>query len=162
MSFESRIDRVCALLPQAPRDAIVASRLLFRVAQRLEALVDKKLEPLTLTMRQYLVLAMLFADDGEPSRPSELGDIIDATRTQMTRVLDSLEARGLLIRTLSQQDRRSFQLALTPAGLDLVKEAAPRVHEAYRECWGVLEPEALQDLSAQLGLLNRALTQAAP
>ena len=51
---------------------------------------------------------MLAADAGEPTMPSELGVAIDATRTQMTRLVDGLETRGLVQRHASTQDRRSL------------------------------------------------------
>lgn len=157
MSFEDRIDRFCAAYPEAPRDLIVASRLLMRTARLLRAHIDQALAPFDLDMSQYLCLSMLAADEGQPSMPSELSTTLDATRTQMTRLLDGLEARGLLRRRASTQDRRSLELRLTAAGRSLVERAAPVVHAAYGEAWGPLGETGLAGATRALAKLHQHL-----
>src|SRR5436305_1249982 len=106
MSFERRIDRFCAEYPEAPRDLILASRLLLRSARLLRQHIERALAVHDLDLNQYLVISMLGIDAMEPTMPSELGLTIDATRTQMTRLIDGLETRGLVQRKASQHDRR--------------------------------------------------------
>lgn len=156
-SFESRIDRFCALHPQAPREAILASRLLARVARALEERINEALAPFTLDRRQYLALAMLAADEKTPTIPSELGTTLDATRVQITRLLDDLVARGLVARQPSSQDRRSLELTLTAAGRKLLARAAPQVHAAYQACWSALAADEQTDTVAALRKLYEAL-----
>ncbi|SOY58362.1 putative transcriptional Regulator, MarR family [Cupriavidus taiwanensis] len=157
MSFEQRIDRFCASHPEAPRDLILASRLLLRTARLLRSHIDRALAPVALDMSQYLVLSMLAVDEGEPSMPSELSATLDATRTQMTRLLDGLEARGLLRRRASASDRRSLELTLTPAGRRLLERAAPAVHAAYGEAWAPLGASGLASATRTLALLHQTL-----
>lgn len=157
MSFEQRIDRFCASHPEAPRDLILASRLLLRTARLLRGHIDQALAPFELDMSQYLLLSMLAADDGQPSMPSELGTTLDATRTQMTRQLDGLEARGLLRRRASASDRRSLELTLTPAGRRLLERAAPAVHAAYGEAWAPLGAGGLAGATRALTQLHQTL-----
>lgn len=157
MSFEQRIDRFCASHPEAPRDLILASRLLLRTARLLRGHIDQALSPFELDMSQYLLLSMLAVDDGKPSMPSELGATLDATRTQMTRLLDGLEARGLLRRHASASDRRSLELTLTPAGRRLLERAAPAVHAAYGEAWAPLGASGLAGATRALTQLHQTL-----
>ncbi|WP_427306007.1 MarR family winged helix-turn-helix transcriptional regulator [Cupriavidus sp. H39] len=157
MSFEQRIHRFCASHPEAPRDLILASRLLLRTARLLRGHIDQALAAFELDMSQYLVLSMLAADEGDPSIPSELGATLDATRTQMTRLLDGLEARGLLRRRASASDRRSLELTLTPAGRRLLERAAPAVHAAYGETWAPLGAGGLASATRALTQLHQTL-----
>ncbi|EHP37687.1 MarR family transcriptional regulator [Cupriavidus basilensis OR16] len=152
MSFEDRIDRFCASHPEAPRDLILASRLLMRTARLLRSHIDRALAPFELDLQQYLAISLLATDDSQPSLPSELGITLDATRTQMTRLMDGLEARGLVRRHASAQDRRSTELVLTAAGHRMLERAAPAVHAAYAEAW---KPVGESGLAASTRTLNR-------
>lgn len=156
MSFEARIDRYCANHPEAPRDLILASRLLLR------AHIDQALAPFELDMNQYLVMSMLSADEGQPSMASELGTTLDVTRMQMTRLPDGLEARGLLRRQASAQDRRGLELTLTAAGRRLLERAAPVVHAAYGEAWAPVGASGLAGATRALTQLHRTLQALQP
>ena len=107
LSFVARIDRFCQRHPGAPREAILASRLLFHTARALRRAIGEALAPFDLSMEQYLVLSLLSTDEDVPSSPSALCEALDATRTQMTRLLDPLEARGLLGRRPRGEDRQT-------------------------------------------------------
>jgi MarR family transcriptional repressor of emrRAB len=135
MGFESRLDRLLAGRPADLVAAVAASRMVFRVAWLLESRIDEALAPHGLTMREYLALVLIADDAVEPLRPSDLSATLDATRTQITRLLDGLEQRGLVERQPHEEDRRSLKLAHTEMGRDLLRRAAPAVHEAYREGW---------------------------
>lgn len=60
-------------------------------------------------------------------------------RSTLTSVLDRLEERGLVLRTASRKDRRTFLVSLTPEG----KIAAARVHSDLQG----LERAALSDVA---------------
>jgi DNA-binding MarR family transcriptional regulator len=73
-------------------------------------------------------------------------------RSTLTSILDRLERRGLIARTSDTRDRRTFVLALTPAG----RRAAGRVTAHLRS----LEQDALEgvrgsDVQAFLRVLAR-------
>jgi len=157
MSFEHRVDRFCEMHPEAPRDLIVASRLLLRSARLLRNHIERALGQFDLDLGQYLVLSMLAIDAGEPTIPSELGVAIDATRTQMTRLVDRLEARGLVRRTVSTQDRRSLELSLTATGQRLLDRAIPAVHTAYAEAWAPFGESGLATATRSLNKLHQTL-----
>lgn len=159
-SFEARIDRFCQAHPKAPREDILATRLLFRTTQLLRAHIDAALAPFELNMSQYLVMSLLSTDRADPSSPSELSETLDATRTQMTRFLDSLQGRGLVRRSASEQDRRSLELELTAAGRELLGKAIPAVHQAYRQAWSVLDDTERTSTSSSLQRLHANLQSA--
>ncbi|MBS0453925.1 MAG: MarR family transcriptional regulator [Proteobacteria bacterium] len=138
MTQPSRLDRLLAGRPPELANAIAASRMLFRVAHLLEAHINSALEPFGIDMREYLALVLIADHAVEPLRPSDLGTTLDATRTQITRLLDGLEKKGLAQRLPGAGDRRSFHLAQTEAARELLQRVAPVVHAAYQSGWAAV------------------------
>ncbi len=83
---------------------------------------DDLLAPLEVTSAQFIVIVNLAGRDGATSA-SELCKGISYDAGAMTRMLDRLEAKGLVRRTRSPDDRRLVNLELTDAG----KAAYPRL-----------------------------------
>jgi DNA-binding MarR family transcriptional regulator len=76
------------------------------------------------------------------------------SRSQVSRVLDALQTRGLVSRTPSARDARSVEVALTPRGREVFAEA----DETRRACLAPVFTDVLdqQDLAA-LGTVWRKL-----
>ena len=118
---------------------------------------DKRLAPLEMSAAQYIVVANLAAGPGEPKSAADLCKVISYDAGAMTRMLDRLEAKGLIRRTRSSQDRRLMNLELTEAG----RSAYPRMREismaiANQFLRGFTKSEARQ----LEGFLNRMLENA--
>jgi DNA-binding MarR family transcriptional regulator len=118
---------------------------------------DKRLAPLEMSAAQYIIVATLAAGPGEPKSAADLCKVISYDAGAMTRMLDRLEAKGLIRRTRSSQDRRLMNLELTEEG----RAAYPRMREismaiANRFLRGFTKAEARQLES----LLNRMLENA--
>ena len=127
MSLDSRLERILAGKPRQMVDAVAASRLLLHAAALLEQRVNQALAPFELLMKEYLALNLLADAVHEPLRPSSLSVSLDATRTQVTRLLDGLERRGLVVRSADALDRRSLKLRLTEAGAQMLERSVPIV-----------------------------------
>ena len=113
--------------------------------------------PCTLPAAQYIIVANLAAGPGEPKSAADLCKVISYDAGAMTRMLDRLEAKGLIRRTRSSQDRRLMNLELTEEG----RAAYPRMREismsiANRFLRGFTKTEARQ----LEGFLNRMLENA--
>ena len=93
----------------------------------------------------------------EPLRPSSLSVSLDATRTQVTRLLDGLEQRGLVVRSADAQDRRSLQLRLTPEGSALLALAMPLVQAVYVQIWSSIGDAGTHAMQQQLRLVHDRL-----
>jgi len=92
----------------------VAGFLLNSAGRLIRERIEEALKPLSITPRELGLLRML-AERG-PLTQQALSQAQDIDRTSMVYILDDLEKRGLLIRTLNTQDRRSHLLYLTPRG----------------------------------------------
>ncbi|MBV8617868.1 MAG: MarR family transcriptional regulator [Curvibacter sp.] len=150
MPFEQDIAHFLEHHPEAPGQAIVATRLLMRAATLMREHLDQALEPHGLAMRDYLALAIISLHEAQTLRPSDLSVSLDATRTQITRLIDGLVDKGLVLRLHSTEDRRALQLRLTEDGGRLVAAVAPQVHAAYQQAWA-----DTGDLEATLQSLRR-------
>ncbi|KOU78576.1 MarR family transcriptional regulator [Streptomyces sp. XY66] len=75
--------------------------------------------------------AMLWlASSPEPVPASVLGNSTLLSRSQVSRVVDALQSRGLVTRTPSARDARSVEVSLTPVGRTLFAEADATRREA--------------------------------
>jgi DNA-binding MarR family transcriptional regulator len=84
--------------------------------------LDAALKDLDVTSQQIGVILSL--SRGVASTPFELSKLLAIDTGLMTRMLDKLEARGLLKRKRSDEDRRVVCLDLTKGGHALAEEIA--------------------------------------
>jgi DNA-binding MarR family transcriptional regulator len=101
-----------------------------------------------ITATQWVVLMHL--RDGLAINASDLCAQLRHDSGALTRVIDQLEARGLVQRERSREDRREVQLRLTDAGIETVASLIPTVVDKFNF--------ALRDFSrAEASELNRLL-----
>ena len=81
--------------------------------------VDRRLVDHDLTHAQWVPLFKLA--HGECGTVAELARTLQSDPGAMTRALDRLEAKGLVARTRSSEDRRVVNLELTEAGREVAK-----------------------------------------
>jgi DNA-binding MarR family transcriptional regulator len=85
--------------------------------------VDRKLASSRLSALQWGLLKALH--DARARTPTALCRVLPCDSGAMTRQLDSLEMRGLIVRVRSTSDRRSVELSLTDAGHALLRATLP-------------------------------------
>ena len=107
-----------------------------------------------LTEQQWRVLRALIAA-GEPSSVGSLAEHTFLLGPSLSRMLVSLEDRGLILRTTSIHDARRSDISISAAGQALVAKIAPHSEAAYAEINQRFEPGELDQLYE---LLERAAT----
>jgi MarR family transcriptional regulator, 2-MHQ and catechol-resistance regulon repressor len=105
-------------------------RLLAECLQGFERFSGESVRECGLTHAQFDIIATLGNTPGMSIK--ELGDKTLITKGTLTGVIDRLEAKGLVARERSCDDKRSFFVRLTPAGEDTFKDAFPKVVEQGR------------------------------
>src|SRR5688572_6993117 len=95
---------------------------LWRTYDRLRVHEDELFAGFDLTPQQYNVLRLLRAAHPEPAPTLKLLDRLVSRAPDVTRMLDKLEARGLISRTRSLTDRRAVLVGITESGLALVRQ----------------------------------------
>ena len=110
-----------------------------RFVQLLPQVLDRALKAETGLNHAHYAILITLANDSEKAIPmTELARIAGLSRSRLSHAIDSLEERGWVIRTSCSSDKRTLTAALTDAGRELLRSAAP-VHVAQiREL--VLDP----------------------
>jgi MarR family 2-MHQ and catechol resistance regulon transcriptional repressor len=90
----------------------------------------QSIEPSGLGFSDFAVLEVLL--NKGPQKVNDIGRRVDLTSGSITTAIDRLEKRGLVVRGLDDEDRRSRIVRLTPAG-------RARIAEVFAEHAAALE-----------------------
>lgn len=126
-SMKAGVSRVAEHHPGMPVDEVVLMRLAHMAGTAVEWSIEDWLKPHDFNGSEFRALMMLFSSPGHQASPSELCMWATQKPTNMTRIVDSLLARGLVTRTPSEEDRRRVILRVTPSGKRLVRQLLPRL-----------------------------------
>ncbi|MHC6225273.1 MarR family winged helix-turn-helix transcriptional regulator [Pseudomonas sp. X10] len=128
--------------------------LLGRASVLKDRILDWHLEAYGVTAAQFKVL--IIVTQFQVDTPAELCRYLGLDSGSMTRMLDRLEQKELIVRNRCPDDRRQVRLALTGDGQALADRLPEIGASAMNELVGVLQPEELQTLEKLLAkvLLN--------
>jgi DNA-binding MarR family transcriptional regulator len=127
---------------------------LLRVGSVLTAeLGSPLLESYGLTLHDYEALDTLAHRERGAMRRVDLAAALRVTPSGITRLLEGLEARGLVEKLACPQDLRVTYASITGAGRELLAEASRTHQEAVREVLG--RNLSCQELDQLSGLLDR-------
>jgi MarR family transcriptional regulator, organic hydroperoxide resistance regulator len=111
-----------------------------------------------LTHAQYGLLQHLL-EPGHAPGLRELAAAAGVAAPTATRMLDSLERRGVVVRERCTEDRRSVRLSLTPDGERLVRERHASIAATRREIFSRLDEDERAAAAAVLRRLAQALEE---
>lgn len=125
---------------------------MLRTVERLSRGVAETLAAADLTPTQYNALRILRGAGEAGASCTEVSDRMVTKDSDVTRLLDRLEARGLISRGREAADRRRVVARITDEGLRVLAELDGPVAETHRRQLGHLREEQL----ATLGKLLKA------
>ena len=125
-----------------------------QAARHVTKLYDESLKPVELGVNQYSILARL--DEFGPKTVQDLAALLVMDRSTLGHLLRPLEKRRLVRLDVSDRDRRSRVIALTPVGSALMAKARPLWAKAERRFREVFGTEAALSLRAILKQVTRA------
>jgi DNA-binding MarR family transcriptional regulator len=135
------------------QEALVA---LLRTVDVLKRAVAQAVEPHGLTLQQYNVLRILRGAKAEDLPTLEIAERMVEQAPGITRLLDRLEAKGLVGRARCQEDRRQVLCRITPAGLKLLAALDGPMDRADEAALGMLGARELDTLVAMLDRVRAA------
>ncbi len=115
------------------------------------------LEQMGLTYPQYLVLLVLWEQDGRAVK--ELGEALALDSGTLTPLLKRMEAAGLVSRTRDSADERRVIVHLTPQGRAMQGQASC-LPEAAGKALG-MAPDDIRKLKQQIDRVRASLEQGA-
>lgn len=108
------------------------------------------LKPNGLSPSQFNVLRILRGARPESMPAGRIAERMVNHDPDLTRLLDRLEANGLVEKARDAKDRRVVNVRITRAGLERVEAASKKVSEAVSAAFGPLGPRKLEQLAELL------------
>lgn len=109
-----------------------------------------------MTEQQWRVIRIL-AEQGMLDA-SELADKAFILAPSLTRIIRTLEERGLITRRKDENDARRVLLHITPVGLSIIEQIAPEssaIYDALEQKFGIEKLNSLLDLLEELTVAKR-------
>jgi DNA-binding MarR family transcriptional regulator len=119
---------------------------LWRTYDRLRMLEDELFGRSNLSAQQYNTLRLLRAAHPKKVPTLHLGSRLISRAPDITRLLDKLGERGLIVRDRPPDNRRIVNVGITDAGLALLEELADEVRECHLRQLGHLDPREMKKL----------------
>lgn len=134
------------------RDIVTSIVTLARLI-RTEA--DKRARAHGMTRAQWTILANLERHPGLLQK--ELAEILEVEPITVARLVDRLEARGMVERRADPTDRRCWRLHLTSASLPLMSEIDLQMTDVASICLAGIDAEGIAGLQTALASMREAM-----
>ena len=124
----------------SPRDRHDFAQSISVVARRWRTRLDERLKPMNMSIARWGALYWL-GQAGDGVSQAHLAELAGVEPPTLVRVIDQLEAQGLVERRVSPTDRRVNLLYLTETALPLVAEIETEAEALRQELLGDLSFE---------------------
>ena len=136
---------------------------LFRTADVVRRVLGGVVGARGITLQQYNVLRILRGAGSEGIPTLEIGERMVEQAPGVTRLLDRLEAKGLVRRARCRTDRRQVLCAIEPAGARLLDDLQRPMREAAQRRLAGLDARGLDSLITLMEAVRTDVpSQAAP
>ena len=139
-------------------------RMIYFMAQEIKNLAERILAPYDLTLEQFQTLKDLSQTNGMTQR--QLCQAINKNPANMTRILDRLAAKSLIIRQQDPADRRAYLIYLTDSGyakrdevMEIFDKFAAGVHAGLKGDMKRTARKALEIMAANVGRMAAAMKE---
>lgn len=129
---------------------------LLRAREKVMGPIRAMLADVGITEQQWRVLRVL--DERGPLDPTEIADRSCLLMPSLTRIMQTLAAKGLVTRAPHMTDRRRQVITITDAGHQLIRDnlhEAQRLNAWLRQSFGQDKLDRLLDLLNELDRLDR-------
>lgn len=128
---------------------------IMRTAAVLDHAVNDALKPHGITATQYNVLRILRGSGKRGLCGREVGERLISRVPDVSRLLDRMDAQGLMTRERDAADRRHVTARITPKGLRLLVQVQPALEEIERQRTEHVSPESLRALIETLDAVRQ-------
>jgi MarR family transcriptional regulator for hemolysin len=130
--------------------------LLYDVARVMRNRADQRARARGMTRAQWVILARLERQPGMSQ--NEMAAVVEVEPITIARLVDRLEARGLVERKADPKDRRVWRLHLTPAATPILREIKKYRAELHDQITVGIDPAMLKALTDGLLRMKANLT----
>lgn len=131
--------------------------MIYRTALALKSALQRRFKDhgVEITAEQWVLIRHLWEEEGLSQR--EIGERAAKDKPNITRMLDALEKRRLIIRQLDSRDRRKFRIYLTKEGKQLHERLMPLAQTFREQVTQSLSPSEMDGVKKILAKINRNL-----
>ena len=129
---------------------------LLHAAASVEGFVDSRLSAVGLSLPKLAALDRLMQTPGGSLPLGQLADRLACVKSNVTQLVDRLEADGLVTREPDPSDRRSRLAVITSAGRQAYEKGAGIHRDAERQLFGALSNDDAARLADIIEKLDRA------
>lgn len=129
--------------------------ILGRVSRKVHYRLDEIFKANDITIEQWVGLRMI--DEEGPLCQKGLADRMEKNQNTIKALIDRLEAKGLVERTVNLQDKRNLILTVTTGGKDLIRTLSPLEEKINETIEGALTPRQVETCKALLLKLEKKL-----
>jgi DNA-binding MarR family transcriptional regulator len=140
--------------PTSPEEEVYLNIL--HTAEALTWGVSETLKVADLTLAQYNVLRILRGAAPEGATCGQISERMVTKDSDITRLLERLDARGLITRARDGQDRRFITVRITPEGLSLLASLDEPMARCHKRQIGHMGKERLTALAELLAAAREA------
>ncbi len=160
MSKHPRTDResLAALLAQSDgKPSVVATKALIRAAFLFTDSRARPYRAFGLSLSEVDVLGAIARAEGIALTCSDIADATLITKGGITGILDRLEARRLVERAPSRDDRRSIMIQLTEKGVEVCHDLFSKLARNNEEIFArALKPDQIKQFCKLITMLIRS------
>jgi len=141
--------------PTAPPYRRVPAYLIRRLQMISTAILAEEFEDEDMPVSEWAVLTII--ENHPEIDQSRLAEVVAIDKTNTGRLVDQLEAKGLVERYPNESDRRVWMLRCTPLGHKIQKRLRPRALATQEKLLSCLEPahrELFIDLMSRVVVAN--------
>lgn len=129
--------------------------LLHQAGQALRLRLENEFRGLNITGLQFTILGLLDRYSGLSS--AELARRFFVTPQTMNQIVANMLRRGLIERSVSEDNRRILKMRLSPLGRDILKQCTVISGQVEKDVLEWMAPEAQEDFRKTLSTLLRTL-----
>lgn len=141
-------------LPAVPVHATKMVRLLRIAVIGMGQCFDRVFRNLQPSEHAFHVLCLLMASEGGAASPSDLSELVGATRTNMSRLIEELLSLGFIRRETDPRDGRRVICEITNAGRQAALDSADKLAGPLTKAFSGLTPDEMVQLEQ---LLRKAI-----
>ena len=155
-------ERMHALTGHSQINGIEIASLVRMIANQCDSLAEQNPKSERLSGPRWGLLLCLLAEEENGNQnitPTYLSRCQNVSKNTISSLLRGLEDQGLIARQLNEDDRRVFQITLTPQGRALIHKTAPGRIERMNQLVSHLSPEEQAQLSSLLARLYHSMIE---
>ena len=110
----------------------------------LKSITSKELKDFDLTHEQYNVLRILKGKYPDQLCVKDIARRMIEKSSNVPRIIDRLEIKKLVKRTVSESDKRETRITITKSGLSILESSTSKLNKAHNSIQTITEKEAEQ------------------